>query len=97
MAGFSVQSSAAIQGIIDNLERQRKTFQEEANAVAADISELPAKWTGDASDAFQQHWSKEKDNFIRLDNAVGEYIDALRLIKERYEAAEEQAKQLAEQ
>lgn len=96
MAEIYVQSSAALDGVIEQLDRLRVLFGERANAINDEQEALVSKWQGDASEAFNQHWMQERDNFSRLYDVIVQYVEALRAIKTRYEDAENTNKAIAE-
>lgn len=58
-------------------------------------AKLAQMWTGDASTEFQSHYQKEKGNFDKMIEALEQYIEALRDIKDRYEATEDANKGIA--
>lgn len=95
MAEIYVQSSAALQGVIDELNELCVEFNNKKEAIQNEQEALVSKWQGDASTAFNENWMKESQNFRTLYDVAVKYVGALREILAKYETAEEQAKQIA--
>lgn len=95
MSAIYVGSSQALEEVINNLDSLNKSFREQADAIDAEHQNLVSKWQGDASTAFEDHYSKEKGNFENFAQAIDEYIAGLRTILENYEAAETMNKNIA--
>ena len=88
MAEIYVQSSNALQGIIDQLVNLNGEFRRKADDIRMEQNTLTTKWEGDASKAFQENFHKEEINFVNFAAAIDEYIEALRRILAEYESAE---------
>jgi WXG100 family type VII secretion target len=96
MSQIVVQSSAQFESMIDELEAKRVEFVNKANALDTEHLNVTTKWQGDASTAMNDHWMKKRQNFQTLNDALVQYVQALRDILANYEAAEEKNKGIAE-
>ncbi len=97
MAEIYVKSSADIQNIIDQLRELNTQFRGKAEDINAEHTALVAKWEGDASTAFEEHFRKEYPNFETFATAIDEYINGLTQILEEYNATEDANKAIAQE
>ena len=88
MAEIFVQSSAALDSVIEDLRAMRSECEGKENDLAAELSNVAAKWTGDASDAFINNWNTDSANFQNFLTVIDQYIQGLEQIKADYEQAE---------
>ena len=97
MAEIYVQSSNAIQGVIDQLTSLNNEYRSKAADIRTEHTTLVTKWEGDASTAFEDHFKQEEPNFESFATAIDEYIRALQEILAEYEQAEATNKAIASQ
>ena len=95
MAEIYVQSSSALQQIIEQLRNLNNEFRIRADDIRTEQNTLTTKWEGDASEAFQENFRKEEPNFATFMEAIEEYIQGLMEILSQYEATEEKNKVIA--
>lgn len=88
MSEIYVQSSSAIQGIIDQLTSLNGEFRQKTEDIRAEHNSLTSKWEGPASNAFQENFHKEEPSFENFASAIDEYVHALENILATYENAE---------
>ena len=88
MSKLVVQSSAAIENVIDQLKNYNTEFRAKADEIRTEQKMLVANWEGEASDAFQANFQKEEPSFENFATAIDEYVQALQRILEQYEMAE---------
>ncbi|WP_026517600.1 WXG100 family type VII secretion target [Butyrivibrio sp. MC2021] len=88
MAEIYVQSSQALQDIIDQLTKLNATYQGYTQDIDTEVKNLTTKWEGKASETFQDTYSKERHCYADFFDGVGTYIKALTEILAKYEATE---------
>ncbi len=88
MSEIYVQSSSAIQGIIDQLTSLNGEFRQKFENIRTEHNTLVSKWEGPASTAFQENFRREEPSFENFATAIEEYVHALENILATYEAAE---------
>lgn len=88
MSEILIQGSQSIQDIITQLSQLNGAFREGAQNIDNEHSNLVAKYQGDASTAFEEHYQNERGNFETFATTIDEYITKLQEILSNWEAAE---------
>ncbi|MEE8815584.1 MAG: WXG100 family type VII secretion target [Lachnospiraceae bacterium] len=88
MAQIYVQSSQAVQDVINQLTKELQQFDQAAQDIEKEQNTLTTKWKGDASTAFNDTFNKQKPNFTTFHDAIESYIKALSQILQQYETTE---------
>lgn len=89
MSEIYVAGSSQIQSVIDELTTDNGKFLEKTEALAAEAKALAAKWEGDASEAFQTHFTAQQAKYQAFHEGIAQYITALQQILQKYEQAEQ--------
>ena len=89
MQTIVVKGSSQLQNIISQLTNLNSQYQSKVNELCSTEKALDRMWDGEANEAFKQNFNKDK-----FYNAIKEYIDKLKTIKENYENAETHNKQI---
>ena len=97
MGQIYVQSSSALEGVIQELQARLTEYEQIADNIRNEVKALITKWEGDASDAFEANFHKEESNLTNFAQAIDEYITALKAILSQYEQAESQNINIANQ
>ena len=97
MSEIYVQSSSALEQVIQDLQTKNNEFIQYADNIRSEHKTLVTKWEGDASDAFEANFHKEESNLTNFAQAIDEYITALKAILSQYEQAESQNINIANQ
>jgi WXG100 family type VII secretion target len=96
MAEIYVNTSAKIQEVITSLTNYNNEFKNKTSEINQEHMTLTSKWQGDASDVFTERFQRQYPSFENFSQAVEEYIKALEVILQEYEAAEEANKAIAQ-
>ncbi len=90
MSEIYVASSNALEQVINDLQAKNNEFHQYADNIRNEHKTLVTKWEGDASEAFEANFQKEEPNLTNFEQAITEYITALKKILAEYETAETQ-------
>lgn len=63
-------------------------FNSEIENITTCQQNLNTMWEGEAKDAFNQTFIRDKGNMDNFKNAIDQYIEALMVVAQRYEEAE---------
>lgn len=94
MQTIVVKSSSQLQQVITQLTNYNSQFQSKVNELCNAQRTLDRMWDGDANTAFNNNFNKDKRQFDAFHSAIAEYIAKLKTIKENYENAETNNKQI---
>ena len=96
MAEIYVQSSNAIQGVIDELTQFNADFRTKAEEINSEKTNLTTKWEGDASTTFSERFDREYPSFENFAKAIDEYVQGLTNILAEYDRTEDANKAIAQ-
>ena len=94
MQTIVVKGSSQLQNIISQLTNLNSQYQAKVNELCNTEKTLDKMWDGEANEAFKQNFNKDKKQFDEFYNAIKEYIEKLKTIKENYGNAEAHNKQI---
>lgn len=96
MAGeMYVQSSQALQDIIEDLTKWNSEFLNRVEDLKAEAKTLTSKWEGDASTEFNTTFTKESVSYTEFSDLVKTHISALSEMKVIIEEAEDECKRIS--
>lgn len=94
MAAFEV-TSAQLKSTADQLEQLNSNFKSAVDNLESTEQSLSAMWEGEAKQAFQQAFQRDKSNMDLFNANITKFIAALRTMAAKYEQAEAQNTQTA--
>ncbi|MBQ4528375.1 MAG: WXG100 family type VII secretion target [Clostridia bacterium] len=89
MSAFDV-TPAQLKSTADQLESLNQQFQSAVNNLDSTQQTLNGMWEGEAKQAFQQAFSKDKVNMDAFHANITKFVAAIRTMASKYEQAENQ-------
>lgn len=94
MGYFQVTSGELRQNAEELNELNKRFLLETENLMNCQV-ELKNDWTGEANDSFNREFLKDKSHLDSFHNIVGQYVQSLLTIADKYEEAENRNLSLA--
>ena len=85
---FLQVTAAELRNKASELQGLNSRFQGEIENLVANQSNLNTMWEGEAKEAFNNAFIRDKGNLDNFKGAIDQYIQALLVIAERYEEVE---------
>ena len=95
MQQIVIKGSSQLQNAITQLTNYNSQFQSKVNELCSEQKRLDTMWDGASNDEFNRNFNKDKKQFDEFHKAIQDYATGLKKIKENYERAEAQSKQIA--
>ena len=87
MSKFQV-TAAEMQAAIADLQEKNSTFKNNVSELEQTQQALRAQWQGDANNAFNSAFQRDKEQWATFSSLLDVYIQTLQTIKQTYEQAE---------
>lgn len=72
----------------DKIEGYNKEYEQNYTKMYGEVDSLSVNWKGTSSDTFNQALNDARDNYKKLNDALKEYVENLRIIAGNYESTE---------
>lgn len=70
------------------IEGYNTQYEQSYEKMYGEVESLSINWKGTSSDTFNQALNEARDNYIKLNDALKEYVENLRIIAGNYESTE---------